>query len=98
MHKLYKRYNFLFQTLVVNALEFRNKHATHPYLPEELIAVEFKKVKLLIYRSDFYSSIAYINDFILLPRLSVMQLRYSGLHLNLATLNVDLKGRSLSAL
>lgn len=32
-----------YKTLVVNALEFRNKHTTHPYLPEELIAVEFKK-------------------------------------------------------
>ncbi|XP_056603262.1 uncharacterized protein C5orf34 homolog isoform X2 [Triplophysa dalaica] len=32
-----------YKTLVVNALEFRNKYSTLPYLPEELIAVEFKK-------------------------------------------------------
>ncbi|XP_057177532.1 uncharacterized protein C5orf34 homolog isoform X2 [Triplophysa rosa] len=32
-----------YKTLVVNALEFRNKYSTLPYLPEELIAVELKK-------------------------------------------------------
>lgn len=33
-----------FQEMLINALTFRNKHASRPYLPEELIPACHKKV------------------------------------------------------
>lgn len=34
----------IFQDLMLGALEFRNEYATRPYLPEELISDDHRKV------------------------------------------------------